>query len=289
MTDQPYDVRTLICHAHVEMGINCLKEFLRRFKTPYSFRLSIHEDGSLTNDDIEKLQAELPAKIIRRAEADDLMEEKLSAYPNILKMREAYALSLKLFDTVLMAESDRYLFLDCDVLFMKPFSLPELNKDTGPAVCFVPDRENNYSMRGWQKAIAPNVRLVSKANSGVVHLDRRAYDLDYLAWFVSHPRRHAGIAWTFEQTAWSALAMRIGSEKFSSDQVRVMRENEDLPDLVAGHFTARSRHLLPQYLEMAHATEDGPAVLLKTHSAGECTALDLGRYEMRRLFNRLGF
>ncbi|VFM94824.1 MAG: hypothetical protein BECKG1743D_GA0114223_1000216 [Candidatus Kentron sp. G] len=67
-----------------------------------------------------------------------------------------------------------------------------------------------------------------------------------------------------------------------------MREEEDERDLVAGHFTARTRWLLPHYVERSHrASNPGRPVVLHALDPGRCNAGDLLHYEISRIGRRL--
>jgi hypothetical protein len=91
-----------------------------------------------------------------------------------------------------------------------------------------------------------------------------------------------------EQTAWAVLGQRIGCRKFAPEQIRVMRNGESSDELVAGHFTARTRHLLPHFVERSHdVSVDDQPVTVGTIDPGRCTALDIAVYEGQRIASKL--
>jgi hypothetical protein len=280
-------VSTLICHRHVEMAIDCLGSLQRLCVSPIRFQ--IHDDGTLTDDDCAILTDKLsPACIVSREEADQRMNELLRRHSHASALRLQLPLALKLFDAVMLSPGETFAFCDSDVLFlrpvMNPFVLPD---DRSTNAIFMEDRVHSYSLRSWQLAFSPRVRLPSRVNTGMVCLRKAQYDLDLLDWFVGK-RRHAAIPTMVEQTAWALLGQRIGCRKFDPQQIRVMRSGESSDELVAGHFTARTRNLLPHFVERARAVSvDDQPVTVGTIDPGRCTALDIALYEGQRIACKL--
>lgn len=274
-------ISSLICHAHVPMAIDCLGSVARLCVEPVRFR--IHDDGSLTEEDLNRLQAVLPVeRVIRRREADEVMADRLRGYRVLRSFRSGLVLALKLFDGPAFAEGRSYRFVDSDILFLRRFRWPS------PSVpmMFMGDRAPSYSLRSWGR-LWSRVPLPARVNSGVILAERGQIDLDFLEWFVSQAR-HRSILPMLEQTAWAALGMRVGCEVLDAEQVRVVREGEDMNGMVAGHFTARSRHLLLEFVRRSEeADSSAPPVTLRTEPPGRCRAVDLAGYEVRRLIKRL--
>ena len=213
--DQPPIIRTLLCHAHVPMALRCLGSLVRFHRGP--FRLCIHDDGTLTDQDIERLAATAPdATFVRRPEADAAVLPALSKFPACLAYRQAQALGLKLFDLALLSGGATVRFCDSDILFLRPFH----GLCAGPAAAPWPplvlmrDLFNTYSL-GWRRLLAyDHLPLVDRANSGIFVLDPAVLDLDFVEWFLRRPE--AGDLPNFaEQTAWSALMRRVGGVLFN--------------------------------------------------------------------------
>lgn len=296
------------------MAIDCLGSVARLSAGSIAF--CIHDDGSLTEEDQERLKSALPTCcIVGRKNADDFVEDRLATYPHLRALRHELVLALKLLDGPLMADSNhreqlcdlqsitrqqkqsrledcighevsgqRYLFVDSDVLFFEPFRFPNAAEEQ---VYFMRDRESSYSLRSLQLARSRGFALPAKANTGIIVAPVNSIDLDFLEWFVSQPG-HRSIPTMLEQTAWAALGMRYGCALLSRRQVRVMREGEDTRNLVAGHFTARTRHLLPAFVcRSKEVAPSADAVMLDTEPPGRCNAFDLARYEGRRVLSRI--
>ena len=82
------------------------------------YALCIHEDGSLDDSALGTLSHHFPAaRIIRRAEADAMLEKVLSGHPRSLAFRNGNLLAPKVFDFAVFLQSDRMVLFDSDLLF----------------------------------------------------------------------------------------------------------------------------------------------------------------------------
>jgi len=82
----------------------------------------VHDDGSLTGDDEHVLYKTLGnsnVEFVRRADADALLADELAEFPSCQRRRAFDAFGLKLFDTWLLAKSERIVLMDSDVLFLR--------------------------------------------------------------------------------------------------------------------------------------------------------------------------
>ena len=82
----PRIVASLLGHRQVEMAILCLGSLLRCSADPLALRL--HDDGSLTAEDRERLAAALgdPA-VISRGAADERVADVLARHPALAAFR----------------------------------------------------------------------------------------------------------------------------------------------------------------------------------------------------------
>ena len=137
-------VRTLIGHNQVEVGLRCLASLVRFSSEPIN--LLIHDDGTLTRADREKLMARVTgAGILSREEADSFVQPLLKRYPKCRAYRELHPFALKLIDMALM-QSEELAYCDSDVLFVRPhkglFSWPDLKT----SAIFMQDIQDAYSL-----------------------------------------------------------------------------------------------------------------------------------------------
>jgi hypothetical protein len=282
-------VSSLVCHAHVAMAVDCLNSLARHCDTPVRFQ--IHDDGTLTDEDAVRLGQIGDVRLIRRSEADERMHEELGRWPAARRFRSESPLALKLLDTVLFHPGPDYAFIDSDVLFLRPVQNPFRLDHSDANALFMEDREHSYSVRSWRLLVEPRMALPARINTGLVCLRKSVYDPELLEWFLAR-RSGWGVPSMREQTAWALLGQRVGCRKYSARQVRVMRVGESEDGLVAGHFTARTRELLPEYVARSRSAADCPGgdcgeyVRVETVSAGRCRPFHIAAFEGRRTMRK---
>lgn len=282
----PVTVHGLVCHRDVNLALTCLGSLLRFSVEP--LRLVIHDDGSLTSEDVTKLLDGLQdSTIILRREADERMNELLKNYPNCYKYRRDYIYGLKLLDIALLGQSN-FAYCDSDILFFRPFkglfSFP--NSET--SAIFMRDYTDAYSMLPWHLIGSDKPKLISKVNAGLIFFRKSAYDLDFIDWFLGHEQFRHKVNW-LEQSCWAALGQRVGCRQWDTQQVVLMRPGSRItPDLVAGHFVGEIRHRLGEFLAESEQLDhsDEPAVV-KTFVPPNCNLLELGQVHTMRQVKRL--
>jgi len=279
----PPAVTTLLGHAHVDMALLCLGSLLAYSAEP--LRLRIHDDGSLTGEDRERLAAGLAEPdFVPRAEAEALLEEHLASRPATRALRRTNPLGLKLVDALVLAPGERLLFCDSDVLFFRPFSGLW---GAGGETVFLRDSQNAYSVRSWQMLREPRLRLAGHVNTGIVAFPRAVYDPDLLEWFLAHPEHQKTPVWV-EQTGWALLGGRTGCRFVDPERVRLTEDRTELPDeIVALHFVSPRRALLPAYQMRSRDRRGEPPVALGTVPAPLCPWWKLAATEVRRRVGRL--
>jgi len=210
-------LRTLLCHRDVGLAIHCLDSVMRLSADPV--QLVIHEDGSLTPEDREKLAKALPgSRILDRHVADELMAERLSAYPNARAFREGSVWGLKLLDVVL-AEPGLCFYLDSDIRFFLPFRGLFADAATRGRCVFLRDTVwQAYSIRPWHLLDQRGLRVASGINTGLTLCDPQVFDLAFVDWFLGQLDWRVIPAWT-EPTCWAALALRADGQAIDPTQV----------------------------------------------------------------------
>lgn len=243
-------VRTLIGHKHVDVGLRCLASLIRFSSEP--IKLHLHDDGTLTNADIELLLTKLSGSVIvSRPEADAIVLPQLNRYPKCRAYRERQVLALKLIDMALI-ESEELAYCDSDVLFLKPhaglFAWP--NERIG--AMFMQDIQDAYSLRPWHVYPAGKVRVPRRTNSGLIFFRRSAYELDFVEWLLGQPGLEGVFAkrshW-IEQTCWAALGWRARCYLWSAGQFIIATQSmTGLSDETVGiHFVAAARSKLNEF------------------------------------------
>jgi hypothetical protein len=288
---EPVRVATLLGHAHVEMALACLGSLLRHSADPLHLR--IHEDGSLDEEDRERLARGLgDPEFVPRVEADARVEDLLAGRPALRALRRGNPLALKLIDIPFLSGMeagdglDDLAYCDSDVLFLRPFA--GLFRFPGPetGAVFMSDRQNAYSLRSWHLLARKRLALPCRVNSGVLLFRTRFFDPDLLEWYLSRPEFGFAPVWA-EQTAWALLGQRAGCRLWDPRLVRLPEPGMDAGDAVALHFVSPLRHLLPGFLERAADRTGEPPVPVGTVPARRCRPWDLALTEARRRLARL--
>jgi hypothetical protein len=201
-----FSVHMISCHRHVSMALWCLKSF--SYYAEISPLITIHDDGTLTNKDIETLHNHLSrCKVIRKSDADNKMEITLKSYQHCLRMRRIHYdfLALKLFDPWFYSQSDKVVLMDSDILFFqRPTEL--LNCVEKNQACFNSDYQNEYAFSVEELRNYFGISVLEKVNAGLLALRRDKYDLDLIERYLNsiesqeslNPSKH-------EQTLYAVL------------------------------------------------------------------------------------
>ena len=243
-------LRTLLCHRDVGLAIHCLDSVMRLSADPV--QLVIHEDGSLTPEDREKLATALPgSRILDRQVADELMAERLSAYPNARAFREGSVWGLKLLDVVL-AEPGLCFYLDSDIRFFLPFRGLFADAATRGRCVFLRDTVwQAYSIRPWHLLDQRGLRVASGINTGLTLCDPQVFDLGFVDWFLGQLDWRVIPAWT-EPTCWAALALRADGQAIDPEQVTNLYPSAKVTEQSLG------AHFLSAYRSQWQALLDQP-------------------------------
>ena len=243
-------LRTLLCHRDVGLAIHCLDSVMRLSADPV--QLVIHDDGSLTPEDREKLAKALPgSRILDRQVADDIMAERLSAYPNARAFREGSVWGLKLLDVVL-AEPGLCFYLDSDIRFFLPFRGLFADAATRGRCVFLRDTVwQAYSIRPWHLLDQRGLRVASGINTGLTLCDPQVFDLGFVDWFLGQLDWRVIPAWT-EPTCWAALALRADGQAIDPKQVTNLYPSAKVTEQSLG------AHFLSAYRSQWQALLDQP-------------------------------
>lgn len=238
--NQPAQLRTLLCHRDVDLAMHCLSSAIQLSADPV--HLVVHDDGSLTTGDREKIETRVPGtRILGRREADAIMVEKLAAHPNARSFREGSVWGLKLLDVVL-AEPGLCFYVDGDIRFFRPFRGLFADGAARRRCVFLRDTVwQAYSVRPWHLLDARGLRVASGINTGLTLCDPAVFDLDFVDWFLGQPDWRVIPAWT-EPTCWAALALRGNGHAVDPEQLTNLYPSARITArTLAGHFLSAHR------------------------------------------------
>jgi len=245
--DNPdFEIHVLLGKKHVGMSLWAVKSLL--YWAGRAFSVVLHDDGTLSDEDIARLNAHLPhSRVIRRTDADALMAEKLAAFPNAYKYRfgrlgsmaahgKASIFSLKLLDFGLLSDARKILVLDSDVLFFgRPEAIIEWVDNAADSDClycfelYVPIRNARGKLIRFEK----KPHTPPGFNSGLICLSRSVLDLAVLDEWLGMNRELAETVYTFEQHAYNHLVKHSGKHRPLPESYTF---NFNHPDCVATHF-----------------------------------------------------
>jgi hypothetical protein len=208
-----FPIHMLTCHKDLDMALWCLKSFM--YFSECCPEITIHDDGSLTQDDVELLREQLPGcEVIPREEADRRVGDALRKYPLCRKMRPApgFHCALKVFDPWVYSSHDAIVVMDSDILFFRrPEQLLEY-AEQGRA-CFSSDYQNAYSVEIGEMKSRLGIEVFERINAGLFVLCRKDHDLDVLeGYFEAYPETDGHQIW-LEQTLHALLLSRAGAQR----------------------------------------------------------------------------
>ncbi len=243
-------VRTLLGEEQVRIARKCLNSLCKQVKGSVS--LVIHDDGSLQQESIDRLNRDLPVeRVLRRPEADEKMLQALSSYPNCREYRERSNFALKLFDVPVLADEDRVVFSDSDIFFARPVEKMFDLSGESAKFCSNGHMGNAYAVSFSQVTPLGKIRLVDSLNSGLFSLDAAYYDLAFIESvleYLAEGKRYWERPYWAEQTCWSAVAAKIGAKLWRFEDVSIpMKKDEAIhipSDALVLHFASSVRQAL---------------------------------------------
>jgi hypothetical protein len=202
------EIHALVCHRDVNMMLTSAKSLLR-----YGPGLAVvlHDDGSLSADDVTALREHLPgSRIIGRHEADAAMSRVLG--PEVAARRAQHFFLLKLLDVNHYARGSRVVLLDSDILFLRePEEVVAWLNDNG-----APPFYNRDICPSYRASTVPEgLSLPSHLNAGfmgfrrnfeVSDIVRRCREVDY---------------WGEDQTIYALLLANQGAVALDPERYRV--------------------------------------------------------------------
>ena len=219
-----------------------LKSFYRVAKKRYA--LCIHEDGSLTPEQIEILAKHFPdARVITKSTADADVLPSLAPFPRSLEFRKTNHLAPKVFDFHFYLESDRMLLLDSDVLFFsEPAELLRAIEDPKYHLNIVnKDIASAYTVDPAEVKSRTGVNLIERFNSGLGLIHKASNRLEWIEEFLGLPGMLDGHFWRIEQTVQALCSSRYGVELLPNKYD--IRLTGAISNSACRHYVGAIRHL----------------------------------------------
>jgi hypothetical protein len=208
------------CEIHVLTSKNDWLNLIWTLKSFYvasgrRYALCIHEDGSLSERELELLSAHFPsARLIRRSDADARLESVLRDFPRSLAFRKSNVLALKVFDFIEFLQAERMALFDSDLLFFTEpveyleriedaeYSLNTFNSDVAEA--YTVEREAVEERFGHE--------LACRVNTGLGLVQAGSIRWEWIEQYLALPGILDGHFWRIEQTLIALCSSRHGVE-----------------------------------------------------------------------------
>jgi len=267
------------------------------------FRLRVFNDGSLEECDQAALQSALgKIEFVSKAEAEDVTAASLrSRYPNCWKYRNKHFWGTKLFDIPLNSKKTLH-YLDADILFSQKCDFGDFWRLENYPFIFMQDATNAYSF-DWKGLLELNLRhwpkqipAIERANAGVLAIDLKYFDLDYLEFLFSSPTYGKilnGFFEFYEQTTLSLLGAKYGAGLMSPQDV-ILANGEvygasDFPNFLGVHFAGPCRHMMESaFHHLAQAKSKMEPVIIRTIPASKYSIAGIYKNSLRKKLNIVG-
>ncbi len=168
------EIHTLICNRDILLAINNFKS-LQKFDEFSETPIFLHDDGSLTDTDIETLSIIKNTILIRRIDADREIRKYIEDYEHCFKYRLGENKinlwhKIKSFDYFFFSKTKKVLGVDTDLLFLrKPNNVIE-NIVLGIPFYF-PDVQSAYSFNEPKDEIP----VLNSVNTGLIYIPSEEY------------------------------------------------------------------------------------------------------------------
>lgn len=206
--------------------------------------VKIINDGTLSQENISELFSK-NLIVLDREKCEFLVDEVLAIYPAIRTLRNKSKLFKKIIDTSILFSDRKVLFIDSDVIFRAPFTLPQ----TLPSLLFCVDEVPGY---GGDWRIPLKFPIVTGLNSGFIYFDPKILDIEFLEFIASRFLINSNNVWWLEQTCWALIAGSV-SEKgvFCAEDACVIsgllkRSPQELRQNKTFYFRKSSRKLVSE-------------------------------------------
>ncbi|MEM7386690.1 MAG: hypothetical protein AAF514_17270, partial [Verrucomicrobiota bacterium] len=219
-----------------------LASFTRQ--TERNWKIVYHDDGTMPDEAFGIIkQSGLSVRFIRRAEADEVMSERLKRVPRCLDYRSRHPLALKAFDVLSLEENSRCLLFDSDVLFFqRPSAILDWCDQPDGTTWFNRDLQEPSLISADLAQSTWNIQLWPRVNSGLCLLDKGLLDLTFCEEALALEAMAHGKIWRTEQTLLALMASKAGHGGLLPDTYEVSLSETRIPQGIARHYVGAVRH-----------------------------------------------
>lgn len=166
------EVHSVICHSNVDQYILSIKSLV--YLCPLNLTIALHDDGSLTKDDIARLERHIiGVKIYDYKNATDKIKTAIKGFPHVYRERTRLSWNkfhlIAILDVPFFAHSKKLVYLDSDILF---FSTPLvlcnwIESGDDNTSYFMNDWLNGHSLTPKQLEHFIGGKIIKRYNSGL--------------------------------------------------------------------------------------------------------------------------
>jgi hypothetical protein len=174
---EPVSLHMVLSHDGLLMGQLTLRSL--EFHSNCSWAPILHDDGTLSDRDVEEIEANFPdATVIRRGDADQELHKALENFPQCRDNRVKHPWFLKVFDTRHYAPHERYIVIDSDIVFFrKPDFILGWMRERPETFWFMKDTKEKYSSGRAGIESEMGFPIWERVNSGLDLMVRPSVDL----------------------------------------------------------------------------------------------------------------
>jgi len=113
------EIHTILCKKHLLLYLFSIKSFL--YSIDYNCKIIVHDDGTLDKRGVNLLKKHITSiNIIKRSSANQIINNALVHYPDLLNLRSKLLMSKKIFDFDIISNKNSIkIHLDSDILFFR--------------------------------------------------------------------------------------------------------------------------------------------------------------------------
>lgn len=252
-----YEVSTLLDRGNINSYLLAIKSFVMH--SPVSCKISIVSDGSLGDEERKLLARHIDGvNIFPPFEIGEDRDDELSVA--MRHARVAYPTIRKTYDIYQCMSSENIIFLDSDLLFLKPMERSIF--EVGDQAKMIYNRDHDHSVRDpsfhlsdefiQQKGLKIHKRITD-LNCGFMIFDSKVFDMKLIMEFICHLYKMSRFHTVMEQDAWNIIASKhpvraMPSAYLVGDNTMEFWRKLKSEDLISIHYVSSIRYHSLHYL-----------------------------------------
>ena len=211
--------------------------------TERTWRVIIHDDGTVTDEAAATMQRLFPeARIIRRKEADAALEPVLLSFPFCETFRSDDPSALKILDALHFSPTNRFFVFDSDLLFFNyPRELVDWAEGATSGCWFSEAAEEQSLVTPAEARDEVGVTVWPRVDTGISLWEKPALDLDFMDTALARTSILRGSLKYAAQTLAMLCAARYGKGGLLPRRYEVSRGRDAADEAIGRHYTGAAR------------------------------------------------